>query len=314
MMRITREEFIEQAITISTILVDLSLSPRDISTHRCKSDKRGESPEENMPLLHDWKISSSSSFSNDKYLIHPPILQKYTASINNRECRKGNISEVLPVEDFTYDDLIENDEEIDESYHDEMAQIPLESDDHTMNRGKIENDPPIVMEWFFSVAYHDTWGVPVLYFRVLHMTGEQCSRMDVLNALSCSDDDDETYYENGWDFISQEEHPITGEPSYFLHPCQTSARLGFLFSLPTLSKNNIDDDFSESNARNSSGINHVIEGDNNILSNDVDDRKHNNNKSLLLSWIKMILPAVKCDFDIHLFHALQKEICNKSKN
>eukprot|EP00594_Rhizosolenia_setigera_P013496 CAMPEP_0178971612 /NCGR_PEP_ID=MMETSP0789-20121207/20413_1 /TAXON_ID=3005 /ORGANISM="Rhizosolenia setigera, Strain CCMP 1694" /LENGTH=236 /DNA_ID=CAMNT_0020658685 /DNA_START=100 /DNA_END=807 /DNA_ORIENTATION=+ len=236
-----------------------------------------------MPLLHDWKISSSSSFSNDKYLIHPPILQNYTTSINNRECRKGNnISEILPVEDFTYDDLIENDEEIDESYDDEMAQIPIESDHHTTNRGKIENDPPIVMEWFFSVAYHDTWGVPVLYFRVLHMTGEQCSRTDVLNALSCSNEDDETYYENSWDFISQEEHPITGEPSYFLHPCQTSARLGSLFSLSTLSQNNIDDDFSESNAHDSSGINHVIEGDNNILSNDVDDTKHNNNKSLLL--------------------------------
>jgi ubiquitin-like-conjugating enzyme ATG10 len=33
---------------------------------------------------------------------------------------------------------------------------------------------------------------------------------------------------DSWEFVSQEPHPQTGFPSYFLHPCQTAARMKLL--------------------------------------------------------------------------------------
>ena len=35
--------------------------------------------------------------------------------------------------------------------------------------------------------------------------------------------------EQQWNFISQEEHPITGRPSYFFHPCQTACRMQLIY-------------------------------------------------------------------------------------
>jgi hypothetical protein len=34
--------------------------------------------------------------------------------------------------------------------------------------------------------------------------------------------------EDTWEFVSQEQHPFTNMPFFFLHPCQTSQRLRLL--------------------------------------------------------------------------------------
>lgn len=103
-------------------------------------------------------------------------------------------------------------------------------------------------EWRFSIVYSDTWMVPVLYFTVKQTDGMPFQRSQVLDMLSV----DENAVGDTWDFVSYEEHPITGEPSFFLHPCQTSNRMGQLFQ--------------QSKQRNAS--------------------------SFLLSWTSMTLPAV----------------------
>jgi hypothetical protein len=53
--------------------------------------------------------------------------------------------------------------------------------------------------------------------------------MEVLRLLKSGENPDE--YEDGdtgWDFVSQEEHPMTGVPTFFLHPCQIEARMALL--------------------------------------------------------------------------------------
>eukprot|EP00978_Attheya_sp_CCMP212_P037858 scaffold182159_cov31-Attheya_sp.AAC.1 len=87
------------------------------------------------------------------------------------------------------------------------------------------------------------------------MDGTPCLRQDILSY--CNNNDD---VKDSWEFISQDEHPITGEPSFFLHPCQTSARLA------KLQNNSSNPDANDSA---------VVPG------------------TLLLSWLSMILPAVR---------------------
>jgi Autophagocytosis associated protein, active-site domain len=95
--------------------------------------------------------------------------------------------------------------------------------------------------WSFSVVYSDIWKAPVLYFTAdAADDGRPLSRSEILAVLlspapsslpssSCHGDDRHhqppTDQKGSWDFVSCEEHPVSGQPSYFLHPCNYSQHL-----------------------------------------------------------------------------------------
>jgi hypothetical protein len=102
-------------------------------------------------------------------------------------------------------------------------------------------------QWTFSIVYSDTWRVPILYFTVQwYDTGSPCTRTEVLQWLKSGENPDEYYDDgedddnHGWDFVSQEEHPITGVPTFFLHPCQIEARMTLLEG--SLTKEDVEED------------------------------------------------------------------------
>lgn len=71
--------------------------------------------------------------------------------------------------------------------------------------------------WTFSIVFSPIWKVPVLYFTVVDATsGVPCPRERILASLHHLDDATACSYE---------EHPVTGVPSCFLHPCRTAERL-----------------------------------------------------------------------------------------
>ena len=125
------------------------------------------------------------------YLIHPPVVLKVLSM---------NQVDELGVDAYEYEDETLSDPDI------------------------IQPSIEIQYKWSFSIVYSDTWMVPILYFAVTHLDGMPCLRSEVLNALTINEQD----FDDTWDFISYEEHPITGLPSFFLHPCQTSERLRLL--------------------------------------------------------------------------------------
>ena len=73
--------------------------------------------------------------------------------------------------------------------------------------------------WMLSVVYSHTYTAPVLYFTVHHLDGTPCDRDDVVAWLQ------QTHQLNtmdlSWDIVSVDQHPMTAEPSFFLHPCST---------------------------------------------------------------------------------------------
>ena len=83
-------------------------------------------------------------------------------------------------------------------------------------------------DWFVTISYSHIWQVPVLHFTAQMQDGTPLSRDDVIFCiLSCSNDPNSTYHVTS-DFVSLDEHPVTGIPSYFLHPCRTTALLEIL--------------------------------------------------------------------------------------
>jgi Autophagocytosis associated protein, active-site domain len=112
--------------------------------------------------------------------------------------------------------------------------------------------------WVYSIVYSPTWRAPVLYF-----TAEETSSLS--DCQEGDDDDDDTAGVAGcgplsrrqvlqeleatdeeWNFISSEEHPLTGLPSFFLHPCQTAECLSTIIAPSSTSPaGHVDDDQQE---------------------------------------------------------------------
>lgn len=130
------------------------------------------------------------------YLLHPPV---FTTCNHADEGSNGNYGK--------HELLFE-----DESIFTDEREISVQREAAIVERST-------QVQWNFSIVFSDTYRVPVLYFRVQTLDGSPCERSRVLKWLPNQSIAD------SWDFISQEEHPISGLPSYFLHPCQSSSRL-----------------------------------------------------------------------------------------
>jgi len=81
----------------------------------------------------------------------------------------------------------------------------------------ILEDPDVVVPadsacqiWNFSILWSDTWKAPVLYFGV-EENGTVLTREELFSDAP---------------HISFAEHPVTGSPSLFVHPCTTREQFG----------------------------------------------------------------------------------------
>ena len=83
-------------------------------------------------------------------------------------------------------------------------------------------------EWLVTISYSDIWQVPVLHFTVQMQDGTPLRRDDVISCLLEYNDDPDSTSSVTSDFVSIDEHPVTGIPSYCLHPCRTSGLLEIL--------------------------------------------------------------------------------------
>lgn len=253
--------------------------------------------EEDGSYLHTWILNDPPGFKHFRnhsgeslrYLVHPPVTSWTKTSSDHQLYRDNTIyeSSITPALDGS-SSLKSGDEEDSDNYgNDEfplddsiaqIAQCSMKDSSSSCNMRQIE--------WSFSVVYSHVWGVPVLYFRVQYLNGIPLSRSQVLNILiggigdsieNKGTHEDAIEEDDGWNFVSYEEHPITGVPSFFLHPCQTSKRLHLLM-IATGAEN---DEYS------------VVK---------------KNPANVLLSWLSMILPSTGFRMSPKVFCAARKEI------
>ena len=195
--------------------------------------------------LTDWRLEVDRP-AGDIFLSHPSVTSAPTTEI----FQKADNDEDDPFDDTIFIDT---------------AQVHVPRIDDGAN----------TITWYFSVVYSETYQVPVLYFHAQHTTsGEPCSRAHVVRNLFPSGDPTTTTIitsDDSWEFISQEPHPHTGFPSYFLHPCRTSERIKLL-----------------------------RQGD----ENDDDDTVH-----YLWAWMCMMLPAVGFPIPAQFYRTVQASLC-----
>ena len=233
-------------------------------------------------LCH-WELHYDNNQNNLIYLSHPPVVF-YTSFLLSIEDGKEEASEdiFLATKDSD-DDFLEDEAILDD---DQCFVAILEENKNEKEDQKRQFDT----EWTFSIIYSSTFRVPVLYFSVQEMNGSPVGRQQVLEILrqehskrssfAISDD----IPTDTWEFISQEEHPITGLVSYFLHPCQSAERLHLL----TAGK--IDQ--KEVCVRSEQSLNA-----NELTSNNI-----------IWTWMSMILPVVGHSIPASYFLKIQKNM------
>jgi hypothetical protein len=165
------------------------------ATWLCEKLKENRDKEGGLQL-HNWKLTNSTLL----LLEHSPVVQGVIHK--NQEILADREEVCVGDENIIVEDSIEKAEAL------------------------LENDEISLLEWKFTVVYSHVWRIPVLYFQVYTSEGSLLSREEVLSLIL--PDESTLNSDESWTFLSHEEHPVTGMPSFFLHPCQTAARLGTL--------------------------------------------------------------------------------------
>lgn len=111
----------------------------------------------------------------------------------------------------------------DETTDDEtdFEECSILQDDHVNHEMVKETSTKVYLS--FSIVFSQTYDIPVLYFTAQRMDGSLCSRQEIVGHLELLHHQNLT--DDSWDFLSMDQHPMTGLPSYFLHPCNTKQRM-----------------------------------------------------------------------------------------
>mmetsp|Transcript_24539 Transcript_24539/g.52260 ORF Transcript_24539/g.52260 Transcript_24539/m.52260 type:complete len:269 (-) Transcript_24539:1165-1971(-) len=224
--------------------------------------------------LCDWRLHHGDNNTYDYvYLSHPlvNILSNMTSIANDD-------AEYEFVATRDSDDIL-NDESI--TIDDQCYIGEIKTDD---KRGQPQQ---FTTQWMFTIIYSDTYQVPVLYFNVQEMNGNPVGRQLLLRVLQqehqrSAFESSNDFPVDTWEFISQEQHPVTGICSFFLHPCQSAQRLQLLIS--------VSEDLREV----------CMELEQESI---VDGSSKN---GMLWAWMSMILPAVGQSIPSFYFRHIQK--------
>ncbi|NXA04545.1 ATG10 enzyme, partial [Sapayoa aenigma] len=87
-----------------------------------------------------------------------------------------------------------------------------------------------VIRYEYHVLYSSSYQVPVLYFRACFLDGRPLTLDEMWRSVhGCYQD---RLQEGPWDTITQQEHPILGQPFFVLHPCRTNEFISAVLSGP----------------------------------------------------------------------------------
>nr|XP_048311842.1 ubiquitin-like-conjugating enzyme ATG10 [Myodes glareolus] len=77
-----------------------------------------------------------------------------------------------------------------------------------------------VIKYEYHILYSCSYQVPVLYFRASFLDGRPLVLKDIWEGVH--DCYKTRLLQGPWDTITQQEHPILGQPFFVLHPCKTN--------------------------------------------------------------------------------------------
>lgn len=86
----------------------------------------------------------------------------------------------------------------------------------------------VVVDWELHIVYNEIYNTPTLWLKATRSDGVPLTREKVARLCGVGVGEGEGEEEGGWTVLSQDEHPILGQPFFFLHPCGTPSRMARL--------------------------------------------------------------------------------------
>ena len=83
----------------------------------------------------------------------------------------------------------------------------------------------VVVDWELHIVYNEIYNTPALWLKATRSDGVPLTREEVARLCGVGVGEGEGEEEGGWTVLSQDEHPILGQPFFFLHPCGTPGRM-----------------------------------------------------------------------------------------
>ncbi|XP_042308412.1 ubiquitin-like-conjugating enzyme ATG10 isoform X5 [Sceloporus undulatus] len=85
-----------------------------------------------------------------------------------------------------------------------------------------------VIRYEYHVLYSCSYQAPVLYFQACFLDGKPLTLDEIWkNVHECYK---EHLWQGPWDTVTQQEHPLLGQPFFFLHPCRTNEFMASVLS------------------------------------------------------------------------------------
>ncbi|KAI8091846.1 autophagocytosis associated protein [Thamnidium elegans] len=98
----------------------------------------------------------------------------------------------------------------------EDTAVTEESDPASMETTNME-----IIQLEYHIVYSTSYQVPVLYFRASYQDATPLSLQEIFQKITPSIYHDQV-------MITQTEHPLTGTPFWFIHPCDTQKLMGIV--------------------------------------------------------------------------------------
>lgn len=88
----------------------------------------------------------------------------------------------------------------------------------------LTNSSSLVLQYEYHIVYSCSYGAPVLYFRAFTLEGRSLTLEEMWSTIHPNY---RLHLQNcPLNAISQQEHPLLGQPFFYLHPCRTEEFMG----------------------------------------------------------------------------------------
>ncbi|XP_062340070.1 ubiquitin-like-conjugating enzyme ATG10 isoform X1 [Osmerus eperlanus] len=102
---------------------------------------------------------------------------------------------------------------------DEDDDVIDDNEDEELTCSSVSEGSNQVVQYEYHILYSCSYQTPVLYFRASTLDGRSLSLEEVWNGVHPNY---RIRLQNSpWDSITQQEHPLLGQPFFMLHPCKT---------------------------------------------------------------------------------------------
>nr|XP_033779802.1 ubiquitin-like-conjugating enzyme ATG10 [Geotrypetes seraphini] len=144
-----------------------------------------------------------------------------------KECNEGYMSKTLFRSKVlcTELELEKNAEEDEACITTDEDELGVVADDFQVTVVPAESE---VIRYEYHVLYSSSYQAPVLYFRASYLDGRPLTLDEIWEGVH------ESYkarlLQGPWDTITQQEHPLHGQPYFVLHPCRTNEFMSSILS------------------------------------------------------------------------------------